>query len=81
MDQSHQDFLLEEFSIESRQAVRLDFNRRMAEICGMPHANIRASIYVAAMAFAAAQAMYELEGAEVAAATLRRLADGMDKVQ
>jgi len=79
--QSHQEFLLEEISIQEKAAVRNAFNRRMGEICAQPHASIRAHVHCAALIFAAAQAVAELEGPEVAAATLRKLADGLDRVQ
>jgi RNase P protein component len=79
--QTNEQFLLEEISIQERAAVRNAFNRRMGEICAQPHAPLRAHVHCAALIFAAAQAVAELEGPEVAAATLRKLADGLDRVQ
>lgn len=78
--ETDRDYLLEELSIQERAAVKNAFNRRMGEIAAQPHAALRAHIHCAALTFAAAQAMAELEGPEVAARTLRRLADGLDNV-
>lgn len=66
--------LFEQIRIEEYGAAEHCVGRRMADIAGLPFAKIRADLFAAALLNAAVQTVIELQGPDVATATVAKIA-------